>query len=219
MEFAHGEPIGGTGTLWPLPLSALPRWRTDRSAMKRGARFPTRGFGLKYRLHKCRFDMSFVRLEGRASEFRGVRQILGSRGAMPNMRRVAEWILAIVAASVCFAAARVFSRQDDLLPLPGLYLIEIVLAGGLGLTAVAKSRTDVPGWSLIPWVAAGVLLAFVILGAWTIGLFIAPAAVALFLAGYLADLRLGRRVAPHVAAFLGAAMVQASIVWVVFTSS
>jgi hypothetical protein len=134
------------------------------------------------------------------------------------VRRVAEWILAIVAASVCVAAALVFSRQDDLWPLPGAYLIEIALAGGLGLTAVAKNRTDVPGWSLIPWVAAGVLLAFVILDAWTIGLFIAPAAVALFLAGYLADLRLERRVTGHVAAFLGAAVIQASVVWVVFTS-
>ena len=92
------------------------------------------------------------------------------------MPRTAEWILGIAGALVCTAAAIMFSSQDPLWPLPGLYLAKIGLAGLLALGAIAVGRNDSGLWAAVPWVASGIVLAFAILGAWTIGLFIAPGA-------------------------------------------
>ncbi len=64
----------------------------------------------------------------------------------------------------------IFSQgQEPLFPLPGLYLIEIGLVGLLALASIFARR-----WPLVPWLAGGILLAFVVLGAWTIGFFLVP---------------------------------------------
>jgi hypothetical protein len=124
-----------------------------------------------------------------------------------------EWVLALVGAVNCVVIPFFFSQnQDPLFPLPGLYLIEIALLGILGLVSIMRDQVqNASYWGAIPWLVAGGLLAFVILGAWTIGLFLMPAMVAFLIAGILAGRRQSRKLSPHIGLFVLAAVVQAGI--------
>lgn len=123
-----------------------------------------------------------------------------------------EKLLALVGTAVCVGVPFLFiPGQQPLYPLPGLYFLEIV---GLGLVALVSLLFDHPPasqWAAVPYGAAGVLLAFVVLGAWTIGFFLAPACVAFSLAGVSADRRRGRPMIRHLAIFLIAAFAQAGL--------
>lgn len=63
--------------------------------------------------------------------------------------------------------------QEQFFPFPGLYFVEIGLAGLMAAYSIFSRR-----WMLVPWVVSGILLAFVILGAWTIGFYLTPAMLA-----------------------------------------
>jgi MFS family permease len=62
--------------------------------------------------------------------------------------------------------------QTDLWLLPGLYFVELGLLGALATVATWQT---IPMWEPYLWAIAGVMLVFVILGAWSIGLFLIPA--------------------------------------------
>ena len=136
---------------------------------------------------------------------------------MAGRARIAETFLGAVAAAICLATAVLFSGQVELFPLPGLYLIEISLAGVLSLLAIARADGPTTLWGAVPWLAAGVLAAFVVLGMFSVGPFLAPAALALVLAGVVSDRRRGAAGVGHGVAFLIAAGTQATIMWLVFT--
>jgi hypothetical protein len=132
--------------------------------------------------------------------------------------RVAESLLAAVAAGTCLATAIAFSGDVPLFPLPGLYLIEIALAGAMSFFAIVWRDDRTVLWEAVPWIAAGILAAFTVLGIWSVGVFLVPATLALLLAGTIADRRRGANKISHGVAFLISAGIQATIVWVVFTS-
>jgi hypothetical protein len=129
-------------------------------------------------------------------------------------QRLVKGIVAFIGAINCVVVPSQFSNQRPLFPFPGLYLIEIVLLGILVLAIVVLQ----PEWNgrekQIPWIAAGILLAFVILGAWTIGFFLIPALIAFLLVGILADWGAGEAVRKHVGLFFLAAVVQAGLIGV-----
>jgi hypothetical protein len=76
-------------------------------------------------------------------------------------------------------------RQQELWPFPALYLLEVMILPGL---AVLFAFLSSPKRCVSNVCFAGALLAFSILGAWTIGLWYVPL-VLLFLAGALASWR------------------------------
>ncbi len=96
--------------------------------------------------------------------------------------------------------------QDPLFPLPGLYFIEIALVGLVAAYSIFR-RT----WPLVPWLASGILLAFVVLGAWTIGFFLIPAVFAFSVAGYLSDGKPAGTLVRFAGSGILAALVQAFV--------
>lgn len=135
-----------------------------------------------------------------------------SQTNLTRLTRIAEWLLAIVAVVNCIVVPFLFiQNQSTLFPLPGLYFIEIALSGVLGLISVVIEHDENSPWHMVPWIVAGILLAFVVLGVFSIGFFLIPATVAFLGVGILGDRRLDRRMVYHVGLFLVAAAVQATI--------
>jgi hypothetical protein len=136
--------------------------------------------------------------------------------ATPTDRwRWLEWAAAALAALNGLVVAALFAQsQPDLLPLPGLYLQEIALLGPLLLAGLFFERPKWRLWPELAWGTAGVLLAFVVLGMWTIGLFLIPAFCLCLLAGWLGSRRLGRPIGRQVGLLALAAVCQAALMLV-----
>lgn len=91
--------------------------------------------------------------------------------------------MAILAAANCLWVAVLFGTSQlspgqsawSLFPLPGLYLAEIALIGIFTLFAVWE---DTNKWAAGLPVAAGILLAFYVLGGFSIGPYLLPALIA-----------------------------------------
>jgi len=90
-------------------------------------------------------------------------------------------------------------------PIPGLYLVEMVLVSGVGLTAVFL------GWARLIWVVSGLFLGFAMVGAWSVGLLYLPVAVLFLFAAGLATHRRGRSLAAGILVCLAAAFVQGGV--------
>jgi hypothetical protein len=112
------------------------------------------------------------------------------------------------------AATPGVSALENLYPLPLLYFIEII---ALSFLAILGLNTSVPQsnrsrWvPVLPWIAVGGLLAFVLLGGFSIGFYLIPGMLAFVAAGTLADRRQNRHLAGHAAILIVAAVVQVTI--------
>ena len=133
------------------------------------------------------------------------------------------WLLAVLTALYClivvflFASSQV-STGSSLWPFPGLYFLEIILFASLGLISIAKNSP--PGkliWTSLPWIGAGGLLSFVILGAWTIGFYLIPPMFLSIGVGVIEDRRKKDNLPLHIILYLAAAFVQAAIVLLVLS--
>ena len=129
-----------------------------------------------------------------------------------RLLRAGEWLAALVGAINCVLVPAVFAQsQRPLFPLPGLYFVQITLLGVLVLAFVA-ARPQLRGrWAALPWLAAGVTLAFVILGGFSIGLFLIPAFIGFVITGVFGDLQAGGAMGRHVGYLLVAAVAQAAV--------
>ena len=100
-------------------------------------------------------------------------------------------IAAWVAALDCLLVALLFSLIQvsipgstlaSIWPIPALYFFEIAALAVLAITAVPYLTSPNKGaWLPFPWIAAGIMTAFVILGAFSIGLFLVPALLSFML--------------------------------------
>lgn len=129
--------------------------------------------------------------------------------------RGSEWIFVLLGAVICVGTSIVFASQQasELWPTPGLYFLELIFLVLLALMSrVANIGFIKVGSSTVDWVVGGVLLAFVILGAFTIGPFLFPAMLAFWLAATIGDIRLKHPVLSHLALSLVAAVSQAAII-------
>ena len=97
-------------------------------------------------------------------------------------------------------------NQDPLFPLPGLYFIEIALVGLLAAYSIFSRR-----WQPVPWIASGILAAFVLLGAWTIGFYLTPAMLAYAAAAVLLAGPQPAKVFRYAGFALLAALIQAGV--------
>jgi hypothetical protein len=135
-----------------------------------------------------------------------------------------EWALVLIGAflntvivllfAVGQAAVPGATALQNLYPLPLLYFIEIIglsFLAILGLNAGA-TQSDRPRWTpALPWIAAGGLLAFVLLGGFSIGFYLAPGMLAFIAAAILSDRRQNHNLAGHAAVLILAAIVQVTI--------
>ena len=124
-----------------------------------------------------------------------------------------EYLLAILGAAVCLVITiliwRGVSAYQSMWPAPGAYFIEImavcVAAAGMLLSGRALGRAAV-------WVTAGIVLAFSLLAAFSIGLFYLPVALLLFFAALAADRRAGQPMLGHLGFFFAGGILQAAVI-------
>jgi hypothetical protein len=130
--------------------------------------------------------------------------------------RSLEQILAIVGALVCLTVSiriwQVASSLQPMWPFPGLYLVEMLLVSAVGALGIVMNDSRPPPLSAtLAWVAIGVLSAFALLGAWSIGAFYWPVVVLLLASAVLHHRRRRRNLAPHLGLAALAALAQGAL--------
>lgn len=134
--------------------------------------------------------------------------------------RSLEKFLAVVGTIACWIISiriwQVFSGQQPMWPLPDLYLIEVSVLSLIG--AFSLVRDDSPPARLrigSTWIAIGLILGFVIIGAWSIGLMYSPIVLIFATAAILADRRQGQKSIRHLSVALIAAIIQIAAVLII----
>jgi hypothetical protein len=136
-------------------------------------------------------------------------QHMTERNARSRLASRLEGLAARLAALACIivsiAAWRSIATYQEMWPLPGLYFVELPLVTvAVAWAFAAHSRLR----NLLAWVGLGIVTAFSILGAFSIGMAYAPVALLLGIIAISSDLREGQPLAIHAGASLIAAMVQ-----------
>jgi hypothetical protein len=132
-----------------------------------------------------------------------------------KLLRLLDWVFADIGAFICILVAGGFSASQfpDLWPFPGLYFIELVLIGILGgISRTASKWHNHPISTNIPWVDAGILLSFVILGGLSIGPFLFPAMLAFIISGIFVDSQQMHKLPGHVGIAIISGLVQSGVV-------
>jgi len=136
----------------------------------------------------------------------------------PNVLHALEWILVFIGAATCLVVVLLFAGQqpDELWPFPGLYFLDITILAlfGAGSRIIPSSQTN-PILLAAPWITGGELLPMVILGAFSIGVFILPAMLAFILSGILSDMQIKKGYAVHLRIAAIAALIQIALMIVV----
>ena len=130
--------------------------------------------------------------------------------------RTLEFILALTATAICLIVSvyvwLVLSAQQPMWPLPGLYLLEMPAVSILGLWSIGSNETRLSRLrGFLTWVTVGILFAFVVLGALSVGFLIAPVAILFAIAAILSDHRQGHNLVAHLGIGLVAALAQAAL--------
>ncbi len=133
----------------------------------------------------------------------------------PSTRKL-ERLLAVIGTAICLIVSAgiwvVFSAQQPMWPLPDLYLLEMFVASILGTWGIWSTESRLsPLRGILIWVVVGVLFAFVIIGAWSIGFLFTPVAGLFAIAAILSDLRQGHNLVVHLGVGLAAALAQAAL--------
>ena len=122
--------------------------------------------------------------------------------------------LVILGTAVCLVVSiylwQVVSVSQAILPVPGLYLVEIIVLSVAAMLGVIYS----PQWGVtLVWAVTGVLMAFVVMGAWSIGLSYLPVAALFALAALLFDRRTAQSLAVHLTVCLLSALAQVALMF------
>lgn len=121
--------------------------------------------------------------------------------------------------SASFALSELSLRDGHpgaLFPTPGIYFIEIMLIGLVGFISIANpSAINSKIWKSFSWICGGILMAFVILGAWTIGFPLIPGMLAFLIPGILSDFRQKDDIALHIIYFISAGLAQSTFVFLI----
>ena len=130
--------------------------------------------------------------------------------------RFLEQFLAVVGAAACLLISarigQVVGAMQAIWPLPGLYLLEISIVSVLGLFGVLGNSSGRFSVRIaLTWAAVGILLAFVIMGAWSIGIFFSPVVLIFAVAAILSNRRQGQNMLLHAGISLLAAIAQVAL--------
>lgn len=126
-----------------------------------------------------------------------------------------ERFLAIVGVVICLIISlrvwQVVGDQQPMWPLPGLYLIEMVVLSVVATVGIAR---DVSRGGAVTWAVVGVLCAFVVIGAWSIGLLFLPVALIFAGAAILSDREQRRSSVKHAEIAIAAGLMQAVLMFI-----
>jgi hypothetical protein len=141
-----------------------------------------------------------------------------------QLGRLLEWALVLIGAFMNTVIVVIFAAQqaafpggtalENLFPFPLLYFIEIIALSFLAVLSLISAESEGNHPSRAPaliWIAAGALLAFVILGGFSIGFYLIPGMLAFIAAAILADRRQNIGIVAHVGIFFLTAIAQAAI--------
>jgi hypothetical protein len=134
--------------------------------------------------------------------------------------RTLEFILALTATTICLIVSvyvwSVLRAQQPIWPLPGLYLLEMPAVSILGLWSIGSNETRLSTLrGFLTWVTVGILFAFVVLGALSVGFLFAPVAILFAIAAILSDHKQGHNLVAHLGIGLVATLAQAALMLVV----
>lgn len=131
-----------------------------------------------------------------------------------------EKFLALLGGAISAAPAAVLwarvSNWQDTWPFPALYFLELML---LGVVVAAAYLRASPARAGAAWAAAGAVMAFSVLGAWTVGLFFLPAAGAFAASALITDLRDRGNLTAHAGMLVLAGALQAAWMFAMVTIS
>ncbi len=132
------------------------------------------------------------------------------------MRLTLERFLAVVGTAVCTIISirvwQVIGSQQPMWPLPGLYLLEMM---ALSVGAMLSILCGAASSRVITWIVVGVVCAFVVMGAWSIGLLYLPVAVLFALAAILTDRRHRQSSARYVRFSIVAGVAQVALMLII----
>jgi hypothetical protein len=138
-------------------------------------------------------------------------------------KRTLEKTLYILAGVNCIFISMTFAysevthsggRITSIFPLPGVYFIELIAIGILCFLAVfLLNNQSISIWSGISWICSGLLFAFIILGAWTIGFYLIPGMLMLLAVSIMIDKRTQGEIALHLIYFIAAGLSQGVLVF------
>ncbi len=137
-----------------------------------------------------------------------------------NILKIIEKVLVFFGAVVCLVVVFLFAsdQPNELWPFPGIYFLEITLLVLFGAgSRLFESAQAKPTMTAAPWITGGALLPFVILGAFTIGLFLIPGMLAFILSGIFSDIQQKIGYAGHISIAAMAALIQAALMIAVNT--
>ncbi|MGE5072538.1 MAG: hypothetical protein ACM3MF_03850 [Anaerolineae bacterium] len=137
-----------------------------------------------------------------------------SQTSRVNLVHPIERVLSVLAAGACLfitiAIWRSVSGNQPMWLLPGLYFVEMP---AVALLTAAAFLLGVPASARIAWVAAGILLAFAVMGAFSVGLFYLPISVMFILLAVLRTVRQDSSLLRGVLVLLAAAVLQAAFMF------
>ena len=127
-----------------------------------------------------------------------------------------EQFLTVIGTAVCLIVTagiwQVIRAQQPMWPLPDLYLLEMLAASVLGLWCIWSSGSgQSPVRGILIWAVVGVLFAFVIMGAWSVGFLFIPVVGLFAIAAVLFDRRQGHNLVVHLCVGLAVAFIQAAL--------
>lgn len=126
--------------------------------------------------------------------------------------RSLERFLAIVGVAVCAVISALIWQSvrayQPMWPLPALYLLEMV---ALSIAAALGNARDSATGGRVAWGTIGAMLAFVVMGAWSVGLLYFPVVLLLAIAGILRDRRRRLNMAIHLGICAAAAVAQVAL--------
>jgi len=96
--------------------------------------------------------------------------------------------IAVLAVIICLATSLLISQSllsdphQEIFPLPAFYLLEMI---AMSLVAAISAFKEGELWNKVVWAAGGIITAFVLMGAWSIGFFFIPTTVLIFITAIL----------------------------------
>ena len=125
-----------------------------------------------------------------------------------------ERFLAILGAVVCLIITILLwwsvSDYQNMWPLPGLYFMEMAALGIISAFTFVRGN---PRDQIITWGSVGVISAFSILGALSVGFFYLPVALIFGVISVTSDVRNKQRILAHLGIFLIAGIAQVALMF------
>ncbi len=161
---------------------------------------PSRGFG------NCTLELA---KPGTRGNKRRAMSATRPKSAATHLLEPSAIVLAAVGCiALTIAIWRNISANQAMWPLPGLYFVELP---AISLAAAVGWKLDLSWARVVTWAALGIVLAFCILGALSVGMLYLPVALLLAVAVISSDLKEAQPIMIHLAICLGAAIAQAAL--------